>query len=226
MRVWLVAAFAGLCAASTAGDVSSKPVKARFAVDGQNYAATLPDGFCLPDEVTRGQAETLAAVDPWSLTDLVFFSCAETAATGDPVHYGMIKTPKRSLGRKVSPRAELLAELKSEIRDGSLAEDFRRLDLTGDADKAIKDQIGVELKLSGQPQFVAVDDKAGYLLDVAGAEVGGKRARMTFVAAITVVRGRILTWGEYAPYTSNADLAALLRRVKVEIAKFIADNGG
>lgn len=225
MRIsWMAAAAA--CAALGAGSAAAEPIKTTFELVGKPYNVTIPDGFCPLNDQTRPVFDTIAAADAQNLTDFTFVDCKIAEKGVTERRYGIIKTPKSTLLTMLPPRAELLKQFAASITDGSMAKAMKDADVSTNANKALKDTTGMDLHISGEPRFVETDDKAAYMIAVMSGGLEGATRKFSMAAAITEVNGRIISWYLYGPYESDADVARLLGQTKVQIAQFVADNGG
>lgn len=73
-------------------------------------------------------------------------------------------------------------------------------------------------------EMVDADEYAGYMTGTMSAESAGRKELTAGAGAMTVVRGHVFFYYKYGPYNDLSDLAGLLKQVKSEIRRFVADN--
>ena len=193
-----------------------------FTLQGTNYKFTLPKGFCQASGENAKWAEGVASLDSHNMTHFTIIPQAQDKPNETLTKWGMLKTPRGSLGKHIPSRDEMIVEMKSLIKNHESAEllgDARKL-----ANKTFQDVFGKDAKMGMQMEFVDTDKNAAYLAGTGTFEIAGSKSTVACAGATTVAKGNVFFYYKYADYHKVSDIADLLKQVKAEISQFITDN--
>jgi len=195
---------------------------AKFTVGGEEFQLSLPDGFCLPVDEFVEFARVAEQLDQTNMTDATFVKCGDIEKHSEPTGWGMMKTPRSSIGKKVPPRSEIIAYFQNNIKNPEIFQSLNNPDKL--TNKRFQDVFGVDANVKSSLQPLAVDDKAGYIGGTVSGSVKGHEIIVAGAAAATVVRERIFFFYLFRPYKSPKDIADLIPLVKAGMLQFIVEN--
>jgi hypothetical protein len=228
MNGWVKAA-AALAAITAAGSTAwaqasgDNPRTVQFSLPGADISFPLPDGYCVPTGQYQAAASVTAAGDATNATDVSFDSCSEMSAGGELSHYGMVKTPKENLVQTAN-RADLVAEFKGMMGDGSMKKILEDPGIAQAADKDVGKVLGQSFKSKTSIQPVDVDADAAYMAGTLVITLDKETHVQAVGVGVTVIKGKVILYYFYAPYSGLQDVAAVLKTAKTETARFIRQN--
>lgn len=191
-------------------------------VDGQTLRVPLPEGLCVSTGPYAAMAKTVADNDNQNVTVLSLDSCADMAAGASrSTRYAHLKFPV-SARRQTIGRTEVLETIPVEpsvfarmmqgvIDDGQLAAEFSAM-----AGKPVSVETGF--------RPVGKDDIAVYVVGSAALIVDGEDRPIAMAAAVTSVRGKVLSFNFYGDGATNADVSRRLTEAKTAVAALVAAN--
>ena len=193
-----------------------------FSLTGKNYKFTLPERFCTVSGKDGEIAKAVAALDSRNMTHFTIIPCEEVGKDARFTSWCMLKTPRGSIGKRIPNRKELIAWVKSNIKQsefGQYVDDAKKL-----VGKTYRDVFGPDAKIGIHMELVGADEYAGYMVGTMSLEVAGQKELTAMAAAMTNVRSNLFSYYKYGPYNDLSDLAVLLKQAKVEIHRFVTDN--
>lgn len=193
-----------------------------FTLSGVQYTFTLPEGFVEPTGRDKASTDMAAARDDRNMTHFTAIPRDEAGREEGFASWAILKTPRASIGKRIPPRAKWVADFKAGIKRGDLAKILK--DASQLAAAKYEDVFGADARIGAHMEPVDADDYAGYMCGTMVIEVTGNRRVVACAAATTVVRDSVFFYYRYAPYSTLADVAALLARVKPEIRGFALQN--
>jgi hypothetical protein len=202
--------------------IAAAAEQAKFTVGGEEFRLSLPDGFCLPVDEFVEFARVAEQLDQTNMTDTTFVRCSDIKQHSEPTGWGMMKTPRASIGKKVPSRSEIIAYFQSNIKNPEIFQSLNNPDSL--INKRFQDVFGLDANVKSSLQPLAVDDKAGYIGGTVSGSVKGHEIIVAGAAAATVVRDRIFFYYLFRPYKSPKDIAELLPLVKAGMLQFIVEN--
>lgn len=195
-----------------------------FTLTGKNYKFKLPEGFCIPSGKDSILAESIASIDSRNMTHFTIIPCEEAESDTDFTRWGMLKTPRGSIGKRIPTRQQWVRDARNSIK----THDYQ--DFLADAKKYVnktyQDVFGDNVKIGMHMEMVDADEYAGYMTGTMLLEVSGRKMLTAAAGALTVVRGNVFFYYRYSPYKNLSDLVKLLKQVKSEIHRFVTDNPG
>lgn len=200
----------------------NSPKSVSFSLSGVNYTFKLPKEFCITSGRDSELAATIASLDPRNMTHFTIIMCKEAGRNADFTRWGMLKTPKGSIGKRIPTRKLWVKDARDSIRRRDFPELFA--DAEKVAGKIYKDVFGDEAKIGMHMEMVDADEYAGYMTGTFSLSIAGRNVLVAGAGALTVVRGNVFFYYKYGPYNDLADLANLLKQVKSEIRGFVTDN--
>ena len=220
--LFLMAMFAALSSALAAE--MADPQSSTFSLEGVTFKYRLPEGFCAPTGKAREAAESIASIDQKNMTHFTIVLCREMGSSSALTRWGMMKTPRSSIGRTIPARQAFILDFKNNIKNFALRASLNESEkLVG---KTFKDVFGIDAKIGMHMEPIEADDYAGYLGGTISLSLAGKNQLTACVGAMTIVREHVFFYYKYSQYTSPADIADLLKQVKDEVRLFVVDNGG
>jgi len=229
-RITSIAAVVALASCSKSGDraagtsvsTTDRPGQLAFSLSGVTYTFTLPEGYAIVSGRDAEVAEAVASLDPRNMTHFTIIPSGETGREGGFTRWAGLKTPRASLGRRIPTRRQWIEDTKRIVTRRDVAERFE--DAKRLAEKTYQDVFGDDAKIGTHIEMVDADEYAGYMVGTVSIEVAGQKEVRAVAGGMTVVRGNAFNYYKYGPYGDPSDLAVLLKEVRSEIRRFVADN--
>jgi len=201
---------------------AEKSNSVNYHFDGVNYMFALPEGFCTPKGEDHKMADMLASFDDRNMTHFTIVPCSELESEADFTRWGMLKTPRASIGKRIPTRKALVQDFKKDIKRNDLMlllDDSAKL-----VGKTFSKVFGADCKLGMHVEPVDADEYAGYMAGMASMSFADQKMLVACAFAMTVVREHVFFYYKYAQYNGLSDIADLLKQVKREIRSFVANN--
>ena len=204
------------------GAETKSPTSMTFSLSGVNYIFTIPRGFCTTSGKDSEFAAAIASLDPKNMTHFTVIPCEEAGSDSGFTKWGILKTPRGSIGKRIPTRQQWVEDVKKSIKRRDFVELFDDVEqLVG---KTYKDLFGDDAEVGMHMEMVDADEHAGYMTGTALVDVAGRKELTAMAGALTVVRGNIFFYYKYESYNDLSDLADLIKQVKPEIRRFVKDN--
>ncbi len=195
-----------------------------FSLSSVGYKFELPDGYCTPADKARELAKAVAALDPANMTHLTITLCTESGDNTALSRWGMLKTPRSSIGKRIPTRSAFITEFKSKIKHQSLWA-TATANASTLANKTHKEVLGSDAQVRMHMEPLDADDYAGYMGGTMALElVAGQKELIACVGAMTIVKGHVFFYYKYSQYGAPSDIADLLAQVKMETRRFVIGN--
>ena len=195
---------------------------ASFSIEGVDYKFGLSKGDCIPVGRDQELAEKISSIDHNNMTHFTIILCEEAGGSTDFTKWGMLKTPRGSIGKRIPTRQIIVRDFMKNFNGKNFGDLFD--DATKLAGKSFKDVFGLDAKVSGHMEPIAVDESAGYLGGTLTTLIGSEEMLVAVVASMTVVRKHIFFYYRYAKYQGVSDLVGLLAEVKTDTHRFLVGN--
>ena len=202
----------------------AEPQYITFSLEGVDFKYRLPASFCTPEGKLKEVTESIASLDQKNMTHFSIVLCGELRSGSELTRWGMMKTPRMSIGRKTPAREAFLLNFKKSISNHVLRESLNKSEKV--AGKTFKDVFGSDAKVGMHMEPIEADDYGGYIGGTINISLAGKNQLTACVGAMTIVRKHLFYYYKYSHYTSMADIVDLLKQVKDEVRLFVVDNGG
>lgn len=193
-----------------------------FSLSGRSYTFDLPDEYCIPTGEDARLASTVASLDPRNMTHFTIVPCGELGQDSDFTTWGMLKTPRGSIGKRIPTRQAWIRDFKKMIKNKDLEAIFS--DAEAIAQKSFAEVFGSAAKVGTHMEPISADEYAGYMGGTVSLEVDDQKLLRACAGAATVVNGGVFFYYRYSPYGGPATIAALLKQVESDIARFVERN--
>lgn len=201
---FILAAGAALALQGTAA-FAQDAANITFSVAGQDFTATGPKGFCLPEGANKAISDAVADLDKLNFTHANFRDCAQPL--GD---YSIIKSERQAkpvaIGKPLFI-AVVAKQLESELAQQQIAQGME----TGSRDVA--EGTGNQIKLKGSgARSEGFDKDCVYIAGDVAVAAGGMEEVLNFVTCLTLVGGRVFAVHSYSVAEGGAGIDALKAR--------------